>query len=140
MIEVNHNYKLTDFQIVKEFDTDIYEQIISVDLSNVLELPMILVQRLEIIVNDMITDYETESGINIPLENMELGIYMDIDTKSNELSINAYVGYSLDKECITSKEIVTATDADYQVIITFYFRQLNEMVFEQLKKIHGCVA
>ena len=75
---MNHNYKLTDFKIVKEPDTDIYEQIVSVDLSNVLELPMVLAQRLENTINYMIAAYEEENGINIPLDNMELGMYMDI--------------------------------------------------------------
>ena len=77
---MNHNYALTDFKIIKESDTDIYEQIVSVDLSNVMELPMVLVHRLENKINHMIAAYEEENGIYIPLDNMELGMHMDIDT------------------------------------------------------------
>ena len=44
-------------------------------------------------INNMITAYEQEHNVIIPLETMELSMHMDIDTKSNELSINAYVGY-----------------------------------------------
>lgn len=137
---MSHKYKLEDFNIIKETDTDIHERIVSINLSNVRELPTIIVQRLEMLINKMIADHEKEHNITIPMDNAELGIYMDIDTQEHTLSLDAYVGYDLEKECITGKEVMTATDADYQVIIKFYFRQLNEMVFEQLKKIYGCVA
>lgn len=137
---MNHNYKLTDFKIMKESETDIYEQVISVDLSCIKELPVIIVQRLENMINNMIIAYEQEHNVTIPLETMELSMHMDIDTKSNELSINTYVGYSLDKECITAKEMITATDADYEIIKKYFFCRLNEFVFGQIKRIHGCVA
>ena len=137
---MNHNYKLTDFKIMKESDTDIYEQIISVDLSSIKELPVIIVQRLETTINNMIGGYEQEHNVTIPLETMELSMHMDIDTKSNELSINAYVGYSLDKECITGKEILSSADADYSVAKKFFFVELNNYIFEQVKRIQSCVA
>lgn len=137
---MNHNYKLTDFKIMKESDTDIYEQIISVDLSCIKELPIIIVQRLETMINNMIGGYEQEHNVTIPLETMELSMHMDIDTKSNELSINAYVGYSLDKECITAKEMITATDSDYEIIKKYFFSELNTYIFEQIRRIQGCVA
>ena len=52
---MNHKYKLSDFKrILEEPDTDINERIITVDLSNLKELPEIIIQRLEVIVNRMI--------------------------------------------------------------------------------------
>lgn len=137
---MNHNYKITDFRIIKEEDTDIHERIVSIDLSNVLELPSIIVQRLEAIINKMIADHEETHSMMIPLENMELGIYMDVDTMKKELSLNAYVGYSYKEECITGKEILNSADADYSVAKKFFFSELNNYIFEQVKKIQSCVA
>ena len=52
---MNYKYKLSDFKrILEEPDTDIKERIITVDLSNLKELPEIIIQRLEVIVNRMI--------------------------------------------------------------------------------------
>ena len=138
---MNHKYKLSDFKrILEEPDTDIKERIITVDLSNLKELPEIIIQRLEVIVNRMIAEYETEHNMKISMEDTELGISIDLDTKEQELSIGAYVSYHPFKECITGKEIIVAVDDDYSLIKKFFFKELNHYLFEQVRKIHNCVA
>ena len=138
---MNHKYKLSDFKrILEEPDTDINERIITVDLSNLKELPEIIIHRLETIINRMIADYETENNIAITMEDTELGICIDLDTKEHEISLSAYVSYHPFKECITGKEIIAAAEEDYSLIKKFFFKELNHYLFEQVKKIHNCVA
>ena len=138
---MNHKYKLSDFKrILEEPDTDIKERIITVDLSNLKELPEIIIQRLEVIVNRMIAEYETEHNMKISMEDTELGISIDLDTKEQELSIGAYVSYHPFKECITGKEIISAVDDDYSLIKKFFFKELNHYLFEQVKRLQNCVA
>lgn len=136
---MSHNYRLEDFKnIVKETDADIKDRMVSVDLSNIKEIPSIIVGRLERIINRMISDYELERNLTIPLEVMELGMYMNIDTVENELSLNAYIGYTIEEDCITEKEVITDSDEDYAVIKKFFFTELNHYVFEQLRRIEKC--
>lgn len=137
---MNHNYRLTDFKIDVGTDTDIQERIVSIDLSKTKELPVIIVQRLENLLNKMIAEHEHEHDVTIPMNNAELGIYMDVDTQEHILSLNAYVGYSLEEECITGKEIITADDADYSIIKKYFFSELSNYIFEQIRRIQGCVA
>lgn len=137
---MKHDYKLTDFRIETGSDTDIHERIVSIDLSNVRELPATIIGRLEGLINRMISDYEKEHNITVPTDNSDLGIYMDIDTQEHTLSINAYLGYDLDKECIVGKEIMTAADEDYSIIKKYFFNELSNYVFEQVKHIQGSVA
>ena len=137
---MKHNYKLTDFNIVESIDTDIHERIVSIDLSKIKELPVVIVERLEMMINKMISDYEQEHSVTIPTDNAELGMYMDVDTQEHTLSLNAYVGYSLDEECITGKEVMTAADEDYSIIKKHFFNELNTYIFEQIGRIQGCVA
>ena len=136
---MSHNYKLTDFNILTEIDTDIHERIVSIDLSNVKQLPSIIVERLETLINKMISDYEKEHSTTIPMDNSDLGIYMDIDTQEHTLSINAYLGYDLDKECIVGKEVITVADEHYDIIRKFFFNKLNDYVSEQIRRIEECV-
>lgn len=133
------NYRLEDFKIVENENTDIYERIVSVDLSKIKELPVIIVQRLETLINRMIEDHEQEHNVNIPLENMELGMHMDIDTQEQTLYLGAYVGYSIDEDCIVGKEVMTAADEDYYIIKKYFFSELNNCVLEQIKRIEGCL-
>lgn len=135
---MSHNYKLRNFKIVTESDTDIHERIVSMDLSKVKELPVVLVQRLERMLNKMIVDHEQERNITIPLVNMEVGIHLDIDTQEKELSLNAYIGYTIEEDCITEKEVITDSDEDYAVVKKFFFTELNHCVFEQLRRIEKC--
>ena len=136
---MSHNYGLEDFKnIIKETDADIKDRMVSVDLSNIKEIPSIIVSRLERIINRMISDYEQERNLTIPLEVMELGMYMNIDTVENELSLNAYIGYTIEEDCITEKEVITDSDEDYAVIKKFFFTELNHYVFEQLRRIEKC--
>ena len=60
-----------------------------------------------------------------------------IDTKKNEFSIDAYIGYS-DMECITGKEIIVAENVDYAEIKQYFFDVLQLCVNEQIKKIRKC--
>ena len=135
---MEHNYKLTDFKnIVNDSDTDILERIVSISLWNVEEMPAVIVHRVESMINRMIAEHEEKNNIIIPLEDMRLGMYMNIDTKENELSINFYIGYS-DMECITGKEIIVAENADYAKIKKYFFDVLQLCVNEQIKKIRKC--
>lgn len=137
---MEHNYKLEDFNIVKETDTDIHERIVSINLSNVRELPTIIMQRLETLINKMITDHEKEHDVTIPMDNAELGIYMNIDTQEHTLSLDAYVGYDINKECVVGKEVMTAADEDYSIIKKYFFNELSNYIFKQIRRIQGCVV
>ena len=135
---MEHNYKLTDFKnIVNDSDTDILERIVSISLWNVAEMPAVIVHRVESMINRMIAEHEEKNNIIIPLEDMRLGMYMNIDTKENELSINVYIGYS-DMECINGKEIIIAENANYVEIKQYFFDVLQLCVNEQIKKIRKC--
>ena len=78
--------------------------------------------------------------MKISMEDTELGISIDLDTKEQELSIGAYVSYHPFKECITGKEIISAVDDDYSLIKKFFFKELNHYLFEQVKRLQNCVA
>lgn len=135
---MKHNYRLTDFKdVAKECDTDILERIVSIDLGNVADLPAVIVHRMENMINKMIADHEEKLKVTIPLEDMRLGVYMSIDTKENELSINAYIGYS-GMDCITGKEIIVAESEDYSEIKQYFFDVLQFCVNEQIQKIRKC--
>lgn len=137
---MSHNYKLEDFIIVENKDTDIHERIVSVDLSRIKELSVTIVRRLETLINNMIADYEKEYNVSIPINNAELGIYIDVDTWEHTLSLNAYVGYDTEKDCITGKEVMTAADEDYSIIKKYFFNELNNYIFEKIRCIQSCVA
>lgn len=135
---MKHNYRLTDFKdVAKECDTDILERVVSIDLGNVANLPAVIVHRMENMINKMIADHEEKHKVTIPLEDMRLGVYMSIDTKENELSINAYIGYS-GMDCITGKEIIAAESEDYSEIKQYFFDVLQFCVNEQIQKIRKC--
>lgn len=137
---MNHNYKLTDFKIKTEADTDIHERIVSIDLSNVKQLPSIIIERLEILINKTVEEHEQKYNVTIPMDNSELGIYIDVDTQEHTLSLNAYVGYDINEECIVGKEVMTTTDEDYSIIKKYFFNELSNYIFEQVRRIQGCVA
>lgn len=137
---MNHNYKLGDFKIIAGTDTDIHERIVSIDLSNVRELPSIIIERLESLINLMISEHEKEYNATIPMDNADLGIYMDIDTQEHTLSLNAYVGYDINEECVVGKEIMTDADEDYYIIKKYFFNELSNYIFEQVRRIQCCVA
>ena len=136
---MEHNYKLTDFKnIVNDSGTDILERIVSISLWNVEEMPAMIVHRVESMINRMIAEHEEKNNIIIPLEDMRLGMYMNIDTKENKFSIDTYIEYSSDKECITGKEIIVVENADYTEIKEYFFDVLQLCVNEQIKKIRKC--
>lgn len=136
---MNHNYKLTDFRRMQgEVDTDIHERMVSVDLMNVRELPIIIVDRLETMINGMIADYEQKNNVIIPLENMEVSMQIEVDTQERELFLQAYIGYKSDKECLYGKEIISSDDEDYDAIKKYFLAELNRFVFEQIDRIANC--
>lgn len=139
---MNHNYEITDFNnIIEEADTDIKEQIVTVGLNEVSELPLCIVHRMENLINKMISDHEEKSGVIIPLENMELGMYLEVDMLRSQLSLNAYIGYSDTEDCITGKEVILpdmGDDTDYLTIKKYFFMKLMDEVFEQIMEIEKC--
>lgn len=136
---MNHNYKLTDFKnIAKEVDTDIKERIVTINLWNVSRMPLILKERLESIINSLIAEYEHKNNTTLSLDNMELGVYLNIDTLENELSIVAYIGYSIDEECLHSKEVIVADDVDYHIIKRYFFNELDNYLSGEIMRIKKC--
>lgn len=136
---MNHNYKLADFNnIAKEVDTDIKERIVTINLWNVSKMPLILKERLESIINSLIAGYEHRNNTILSLENMELGIYLNIDTLENELSIVAYIGYSIDEECLHSKEVIAVNDAGYHIIKKYFFNELDNYLSGEIMRIKKC--
>lgn len=137
---MNHNYKIKDFNKPEfESDTDLVDIRVTVCLRNPLELPSVLEKRLEDIINTLISECEQENNIIIPLEDMDLGNYITVDTDSNELFIEVYIGYDVTKELLHKKEVVTATDEHYSIIKKFFFEKLNDYVLEQIRRIEECV-
>lgn len=133
---MNHNYKLTDFTIMRgETDKDIYERFVSVDLRNVKELPIVIVDRLETMINNLIADYEQENNVVIPLNDMEISMQIEVDTQEKELFLQAYIGYRIDEDCLHGKEIISSDDEDYDVIKKHFLAELNNFVFEQIDRI-----
>lgn len=139
---MNYNYKITDFKnIAKEADTDIKERIVSVGLNEVSELPVCIIHKLENLINKIISDHEEKSGVVIPLDDMELGMYLEVDTLKRELSLNTYIGYSATEDCITGKEVIASDiwdNTDYLTIKKYFFMRLMDEVFEQIMEIEKC--
>lgn len=137
---MNHNYKITDFKKPEfESNTDLADISVTVCLRNPLELPSVLEKRLENIINNLISECEQENNIIIPLEDMDLENCITVDTKTNELFIEVYIGYDVTKELLHKKEVITAADEHYSIIKKFFFGKLNDYVSEQIKKIEKCV-
>ncbi len=137
---MNHNYKITDFKKPEfESDTDLADISVTVCLRNPFELPSVLEKRLEDIINNLISECEQINNIIIPLEDMDLENCITVDTKTNELFIEVYIGYDVTKELLHKKEVITAADEHYSIIKKFFFDTLNEYVSEQIKKIEECV-
>lgn len=137
---MNHNYKITDFKKPEfESDTDLADISVTVCLRNPLELPSVLEKRLEDIINNLISECEQENNIIIPLEDMDLESCITVDTDSNELFIEVFIGYDVTKELLHKKEVITAADEHYSIIKKFFFGKLNDYVSEQIKKIEECV-
>lgn len=138
---MNHNYKLGDFRkITGEADTDIQERIVSVNLKNVKELPEIIIQRLENLINKLIAEHEQKYNVTIPLENMDVSIGLSIDTEVKEFYFSTYIGYDINQEFLVGKEVMTAADEDYSIIKKYFFNELSNYIFEQVRRIQGCVA
>lgn len=136
---MNHNYKLGDFRkITGEADTDIQERIVSVNLKNVKELPEIIIQRLENLINKLIAEHEQKYNVTIPLENMDVSIGLSIDTEVKEFYLSTYIGYDINKEFLVGKEVIDSDNEDYDAIKKYFFAELNRFVFEQIKKIEKC--
>lgn len=136
---MNHNYKLGDFRkITGEADTDIHERIVSVNLKNVKELPEIIIQRLENLINKLIVEHEQKYNVTIPLENMDVSIGLSIDTEVKEFYFSTYIGYDINKEFLVGKEVIDSDNEDYGAIKKYFFAELNRFVFEQIKKIEKC--
>lgn len=137
---MNHNYKLTDFKNPEyETDTDLMDINVTIFLRNPLELPSVLEQRLEGIINNLISEYEHENNTVIPLDDMDLENCITVDTKINELFIEVFVGYDVSKELLHRKEIISADDEHYDIISKFFFNKLNDYVSEQIRRIEECV-
>lgn len=137
---MNHNYKITDFKKPEfESDTDLADISVTVCLRNPLELPSVLEKRLEDIINNLISECEQENNIIIPLEDMDLENCITVNTKTNELFIEVFIGYDVTKELLHKKEVITAADEHYSIIKKFFFGKLNDYVSEQIKKIEECV-
>ena len=70
---------------------------------------------------------------------MNLENCITVNTKINELSLQVYIGYDIEKDLLYKKEVITADDGQYDIIKRFFFNKLNEYVSEQVKKIEACV-
>ena len=137
---MNHNYKIKDFKKPEfESDTDLADIRVTVCLRNPLDLPSVLEKRLEDIINTLISECEQENNIIIPLEDMDLGNYITVDTDSNELFIEVYIGYDVTKELLHKKKVINAADEHYGIIKKFFFGKLNDYVLEQIRRIEECV-
>ena len=137
---MNHNYRLADFKKPEfESDTDLRDVNVTICLRNEEEMPVVLVRRLERIINALIIECEQENGIIIPLENMDLENCITVDTNTKELLLEVFIGYDVSKEFLHKKEVIAATDAHYDIIRKVFFDKLNENVEEQIRRIKECI-
>ncbi len=144
---MEHNYKLTDFNIVRDTDpVDILERIISINLWDVSELPICIIQRLETLINKMISDHEKEYDTILPLEDKdlsELGISINLDTKKKNLDVIVFIRYLDDSENIDgihAQEIISPADKDYSAFKGYFLSGLKNYFHEQFERIQGCMA
>lgn len=136
---MSHNYKLTDFKNPEyETDTDLMDINVTIFLRNPLELPSVLEQRLEGIINNLISEYEHENNTVIPLDDMDLEICIDVNTREDSLSLLVYIGFD-GSELLYKKEIISVDDEHYEIIRKFFFMKLDEYVSEQIKRIEKSV-
>lgn len=136
---MNHNYKLTDFRKCEcESDTDLRDISVTICLRNPLELPSVLEKRLENIINNIISEYEQENNIVIPLEDMDLENCITVDTSKDNLSLEVFIGFG-GSELLHKKEIITVDDKHYDIIRKFFFNKLNDYVTEQVRRLEECV-
>lgn len=133
---MSHNYRLTDFKITKDVnDIDLNEKVISVDLSDVKKIPSGIVPRLERMINEMIGEYEEKKAINIPLDSMELFMYVTANC-FNDLVVEIYIGlWCGEMDTIEKKESIGVSDEDYTVIKQYFVGELWNDTYEKLKKI-----
>lgn len=133
---MNHNYKIADFQCIDVKDvTDLKEAVVSVALNNKSQLPECLVHRMEHLINRIISDYEEKIGLVIPLEDMELEMYIEADTVRGELFLNAYISYSFTEEFITGRENVMHNTEEYRIIKNYFMLEMLVLVFRCALKI-----
>lgn len=138
---MNHKYKLSDFKrLTMKTATDIQQRTITVDLSYMEDLPEIIVQRLESIINRAIAKYEEENNTTVILKDIKLGIYISLDTAKHELFLEVFASYPFSIDDIEGEEIIAVTDKDYLFIKEFFFKELENYLFEQVKRLQNCVA
>lgn len=134
---MSHNYRLTDFKIVEETDLDSnFVGLIYVTLGDVKDIPNSIVPRLEHTINNMIAEHEEKRSLEIPLDSMELGMYINV-SPAQRLVLNIYIGYDLGVEVdwIEHEEIIGASDEDYMTIKRFFMNELRNYAFEKLREI-----
>ena len=133
---MNHNYKITDFKKLEfKSDTSIEDINVTIYLQNPLELPAILEKRLEDIINNLISDCEQENNIIIPLEDMNLENCITVNTKINELSLQVYIGYDIEKDLLYKKEVITVEEANKRAILKAKFiYSTKKKLYEEMKK------
>ena len=138
---MNHKYKLSDFKrLTMKTATDIQQRTITVDLSYMEDLPEIIVQRLESIINRAIAKYEEENNTTVILKDIKLGIYISLDTAKHELFLKVFASYPSSIDDIEGEEIIAVADKDYSFIKEFFFKELENYLFEQVKRLQNCVA
>lgn len=137
---MNHNYRLADFKKPEfESDTDLRDIKVTMCLRNEEEMPVVLVQRLERIINALIAECEQENGIIIPLEDMDLENCITVDTNTKELLLEVFIGYDVSRELLYKREVIAAADSHYDIIRKFFFGKLNDYVAVQIRRIEECV-
>lgn len=75
--------------------------------------------------NYKLTDFKLMSG--------------EVDTQERELSLQVYIGFDIDKDCLHGKEIICSDDKDHLVIKNYYMTKLEHLVIEQIRKIKNCI-
>lgn len=138
---MNHDYKLSDIKRERvECDTvtDVNERVVSFNLSNLEEMPNIIVERVEKNINRIISAHEQKEGVVIPLEDMEMGFYINLDKQEHELYISGFIGYSIYREWLEFKDVISPDDEQYLEIKNYYFELLNVYIEDVLKNLRDC--
>lgn len=140
---MNHNYKIKNFRFIKKTDdTDLRESIVSISLNRNSMMPKCLVKRLENIINRIISEHETKTGLRIPLEDMELEMHIDADTVRKELSLHVYIGYSVHEEYLFGKETLINKDTDceeYNSIRDYFLQQVTGVFYRHYMRIQESI-
>jgi hypothetical protein len=133
----NHNYTLKEVKIsdAEPEATSLEDDVIRLYLKNVKSIPDRIAKRVEIMMNDTISEYEGKNKKDIPIDKFDFEVTFEVDTIKDTFAIGLYLGCVLNNDLIKKTLYLTTEDAEYQFIKDFFFDELNRYVAGQIERI-----